>query len=177
MPIVKGNLTRKFYDARPNRATSALSSSIMTAGVMSAVSFGEPHSVYGQDTYGVRPYVYGMERDDTQGSPNSPCIRLDYPVSMFRFRWVVKPGQRRVSVRVKQQIHNFPSQLPTMIIKSNSNVGVPTDIITTAPSTNDWTLIGPVVLTITGTDVLFVEIWNNLLLSNTPLFIDRIVAT
>lgn len=116
-----------------------------------------------------------MSKELTEGSPSSPCIRLDYQ-SSWRFRWVVKPGQRQISVRVKQ-VKSFAGQRPTLTVKANSNVGLTTDQTAVAPEGIDWVVIGPVIFTATGTDMVYVEVKNHLQLSDGVLFIDHIVAT
>jgi hypothetical protein len=175
MPVVKGSLSKKAVESSPQRYSIPASGSFIgvTRGVGMSLSLS---SMDGNDTYGVRHYVYGLTKETNDGSPTSPCLKLEYAGSFWRFRWVLKPGQRRISVRVKQMTKTGFLR-PTMIIRPNPNVGITSILTATAPDGDDWTVIGPLILTATGTDMVYVEIWNNCQSTNCPLYIDRIVAT
>jgi len=177
MPVVKGSLSRRVVTAFLQTYSMPHTGSGMDCGPVKSINVGaDVGSFMGNDTFGVRPYVYGLSKDTTEGSPTSPCLRLEYPATFWRFRWVAKTGQRRIAVRVKQ-VKSFTGQRPTMIIRKNSMVGLTSDWIETAPAGTDWVTIGPVIFNFTGTDMLWVEVWNNLYNDNAPLFIDRITAT
>lgn len=175
MPLVRAVLTKKAVESAPNRQSMPISGSFIgvTRGIAMSIA---PTTMDGNDSFGLRHYVYGMSKELTDGSPTSPCIRLEYPGSFWRFRWVLKPGQRRISVRVKQMTKTGFLR-PTLIVKANQNVGLTSDLIATAPDGDDWTVIGPIILTSTGTDMVYVQVWNNCQSSDCPLYIDRIVAT
>lgn len=171
MPLVKGNLSGRFS---PFTGRTSLPISASCIGVLQGINLGGPTSTIGDDTWGVRNLSPMITRNNTQGNPNSPCLELTAP-AMWRFRWVVKPGQRQLSIRAKQ-IKTFPGQRPTLIIKKNSNVGINIDIKATAPEGIDWVVIGPIIFTATGTDVVNVEVHNNLQIQSCSAFFDHIVA-
>jgi hypothetical protein len=173
MAITKGLLTKKAVDLIPN--SYALNPSGSSAPVLRGIATNAPSSMEGDDSSGIRNYVYGLSKELSEGSPSAPCIRLEYP-SFWRFRWVVKPGQRQISVRVKQ-VKAFTGQRPILTVKANSNVGLTTDQVAVAPNGTDWVVVGPIIFTATGTDMVYVEVENRLQMTNGPLFIDRIVAT
>lgn len=173
MPLVKGNLSGRssivfqtFFGQEPSGSTIT----------NRAISLGGPTSTYGNDSFGLRNYVNGLEKVDSDGSPNSPCLLLRWADTFWRFQWVVKTGQRRIAVRVKQ-LKTFTDQRPRMIIKASPTVGLTSDLQTIAPEGTDWVLIGPTIFTATGTGMVYVEIWNKLHYTDSPLYIDHIVVT
>lgn len=175
MPLVKASRTGKAFDSKANTYGVHPSGSII--GITRGLNLGGPTTTDGNDTFGLRNYVFGMSKDTTnEGSPSAPCIRLEYPGTFWRFRWVVKPGQRRIALRVKQ-VKTYTGQRPTLIVKANSNVGLTSDQVAVAPEGIDWVVLGPIIFTSTGTDMVYVEVHNNLQLSDCPLFFDHIVAT
>jgi hypothetical protein len=174
MPLVKGSLSGKAFDGKVNTYSTALSGSVL--GITKAITLGGPTSTEGNDAFGLRNYIYGMSKETTEGSPNSPCIKLEHAGTFWRFRWVLKPGQRRISIRVKQMTRTGFLR-PTLIVKANTTVGLTSDLVAIAPDNDDWTVIGPIILTSTGTDMVYVQVWNNCQSTNCPLYIDRIVAT
>jgi len=173
MPLVKANLTGRmspfFISASP------LSVSASVIGYNKGISLGGPTSVLGDDGYGIRHLVPMLKKNTTEGSSNTPCLELEQP-GMWRFRWVVKPGQRKISIRTKQ-VKTFPNERPSMTLKKNSNVGLDTDVVEYAPEGTDWVTIGPIIFMATGTDVVFVEIRNNLNISYTSAYFDHIIVT
>lgn len=149
-------------------------------GHVQGISLGGPTSVTGEDTYGTRNYLMGWGKNPSEGSATAPCLEFLHP-GMWRFKWVVKPGQRRISIRTKQ-VKNFSGQRPSMTIKKNTNVGINSDIVTYAPTGSDWVTIGPVIFTATGTDMVWVELRNNLHMSEYPVsqskaLFDHIIVT
>jgi hypothetical protein len=176
MPLVNPSVkTLKAVTPLDNMKISMAMSASMVP-VLKGIAMGAPGSANGDDGFGMINYVFGMSKDTTEGSPGAPCIRMQYP-SMFRFRWVVKPGQRRIAIRAKQAKIYSTIQRPSLIVKANPSVGIPSDIVAYAPDSSDWVLIGPTIFTATGTGMVFVEIHNNLLMSDSPAFFDHIVAT
>lgn len=137
---------------------------------------GGPSGPNGEDTSGILNYVYGMSKDTTEGSPSSPCLRLNYP-SMFRFRWVVRAGPRRIAIRAKQINMYSTEQRPSLTVKASAEVGLLDDITAFAPNGTDWVTIGPISFTATGMGMVYVEIRNNLLLSDSPAFFDHIITS
>lgn len=98
-------------------------------------------------------------RDNAQGSPDPPSLRMDRK-GRFRFRWtVIGGGARTVSINVKQPINLSPR--PTLTVKANPDIGVNADVAATAASSTTWVTIGPVVINPTIDGVVFVEIAAN----------------
>lgn len=152
------------------------------AGYLKGMAFGAPTSFDGQGSFG-RHMQYGLNKEVTLGNPGAPSLRLDYP-GFWRFRWVVKPGSRTISIFANQ---NSTGSLyrPTLVVKANSNVNINTDLTAVAPAGAGWVSIGPISFTATGTDVVWVEMHNNNInmvningsLVSTPAYFDHIVVT
>lgn len=173
MPLIKANIAGRINNFYWSKSLP-ISSSV--TGYMKGISLGGPTSQNGDDSYGVRHLQTAVTRSMSEGSPNSPCLQLTTN-GMWRFRWVVKPGRRQIVVRVKQ-VNTFDSgSRPTMNIKANPNIGLNTDLSTTASVNIDWTLLGPLTFTATGTDATWVELRNNCMLTDSPAFFDHIVVT
>ena len=149
MPVVNGSLAGKAYDMRFSDLAAPLSASLMTEGIFCGISLGEASSISGDSSTGLRPLIVGLSKDTTEGSPLSPCIKLQNPETFWRFRWVVKPGQRRIALHVKQD-DAFAIQRPTIIVRKNDTVGLTTDYTMTSPGGSDWTIIGPGIFNFTG---------------------------
>jgi len=172
MPIAKTNRTTAAYNQGTiERRALNISSSISSWN--QGVSIGGPTSIRGDDSY-VRSLQFGVTKSLAEGNPATPVLQLTQ-VSMWKFRWVVKPGQRRISVRTKQ-IRYYPGWRPTMTIKANPNVGLNSDAVITANDNVDWVIMQHV-FTATGTDVVFVELRNNLFIDGYPAYFDHIVVT
>lgn len=140
------------------------------------ISMGEMSSLEYNST-GLRPMVYGMKQNNTEGSPGSPSLELELP-SKFRFRWVVRPGVRTISVMAKQNLTcSIENQRPSIVVKANSNVGLLYDVSGSAQTGSNWVTIGPISFTSTGTDVVYVELINNLQYSNQSAYFDHIMVT
>jgi hypothetical protein len=172
MPIARANRTtgvfsQSSFDRRGLPSTASLPAFVQ------GVSIGGPTSIKGDDNY-VRSLQFGVTKSIDEGSPNSPSLQLTQ-VGMWKFRWVVKPGQRRISIRVKQ-IRSFTGMRPTMTIKANANVGLTSDNVVVAPDGLDWVVM-EFVFTATGTDVVFVELRNNLYIEGYPTYFDHIIVT
>jgi len=103
-------------------------------------------------------YRLGVKRNNSEGSPNPPSLEIDQP-NFFAFRWGVDPGNRTISVKVKQ-VSNVAGLRPQLVIKADASLGVPVDVIGEAPAGLDWVTIGPVAVNPTSSGVLWVEIWN-----------------
>jgi hypothetical protein len=155
-----------------NVCRGTLSTSGSVAGYAQGISLGGQSAITGE-TY-ERHLQFSVSKTIAQGSPSSPALEMLYP-GMFRFRWVVRPGQRTVSIRVKQPFNITPR--PTLTLKSNASIGIPADIVATAGSSTDWITIGPITATVTTLGVVWVEMRNNLLNAYTPCYWDHIVVT
>lgn len=156
-----------------SKISSNVSASVV--GWNKGISLGGPSSVTGEDTVGYRHLMYGITRNNIEGSPNPPSLELSHP-TMWRFKWSVKPGQRRISVRVKQN-DIISNQRPTLTIQKNIAVGIATDITLSADNSSDWVTIGPIVFTAINVGTVFIEIRNNLNISFQPLYIDHVVVS
>jgi hypothetical protein len=134
-----------------------------------------PTSIAGDDSFGVRHMQVGILRNNTEGNPAPPCLEIAQP-GMWRFKWSIKIGQRRISVRTKQVAY-YPNQRPSIVIKANPDIGIPSDIIVTADVSTDWVTIGPVVFTATAIGMTYVELRNNLAGELSSAYFDHIVAS
>jgi hypothetical protein len=173
MPLVKAVRTKRLMPFNSYSMHAALPVSSSVVGYNQGLSLGGPASVYGRDTgYPDRYLQIGQAKSTTEGSPSAPCLNLQHK-GMWRFRWVVSPGLRSVSILCKQQMA-VAGTTPSIIIRSNPNVGLNNDISGSALVTNDWSVIGPVSFTSTGTDVMWVEIWNNSNNDYSNVFFDHV---
>jgi hypothetical protein len=174
MPVIKANRVSvlKPLDANSTHASLPISSSIVAYG--QGISIGNSAgSLYGRDTgYPDRYLQIGQAKSTTEGSPSAPSLNLQHK-GMWRFRWVVTPGVRSVSILCKQQMA-VAGTTPSIIIRANPNVGLNADISGSALVTNDWSVVGPVTFTSTGTDVMWVEVWNNSTNDYSNVFFDHV---
>lgn len=174
--VYQGNLstvaTNFFVASIPSglpMSASALNPIRISMGELSTVSYGT--------STGLKPMVYGMKQNSTDGNPASPCLELELPTN-FRFKWVVRPGTRTISVMAKQDLTcSIENQRPSVVVKANSNVGLPYDLSGSAPASSSWVTIGPVSFTSTGTDVVYVELRNNLQYTGHSAYFDHITVT
>jgi hypothetical protein len=141
------------------------------------VNVGGATSVYDEDMGG-RHMLTGISKSTTEGSPSAPSLEIA-ALAMWRFRWTVAAGARSISVLVKQQENT--ANRPSMIVRTNSNVGINSDLTAVAPSGTGWVTIGPITFTSTGADVVWVELHNNCMFANytapSPAFFDHIVVS
>jgi hypothetical protein len=173
MPLVNATLTGRAWSLGTIDHKSILPTSSSIPDFFQGICLGGPTSIKGDDSY-IRHLQYGITKSLSEGNPGTPSLQL-VQASMWKFRWVVKPGFRRVSVRVKQG-YIYTGQRPTMTIKANSSVGILSDVVATAAESTDWVTIGPTSFTSTGTDVVFVELRNNLLIEGYPAYFDHIIV-
>lgn len=101
----------------------------------------------------------GVDRSDVEGFPAPPSILLRQP-GAWRFRWQVSPGTQTISCYCKQVINLAP--FPSMVIKANSSLSVPADVIGTSAGGTGWVKIGPISVVCTSPGVLWVELRANL---------------
>jgi len=154
-------------------------------GYLQGTSFGEGSTMDGAGSFG-RHLQVGLSKETTDGSPTAPSLKLDYPGSMWRFRWVVKTGNRSLTIAAKQ---NSTGSLyrPSVIIRKNPSIGLNADISASAPNGAGWVTIGPINFTVSGSDVVWVEMHNNNnswsmqswdgMLQPAPCWFDHIVAS
>jgi hypothetical protein len=144
------------------------------SGVLRGISIGGPVGTHNDGTFG-SALNYGVEKSTTEGSPSQPSLALTQPGN-WRFRWVVRTGTRTISINAKQASNQ--TSRPSMVIKSNTSIGIDNDVSGSAPAGTDWVTIGPLTVIPTGTDVVWVELWNNSIsISNDPAYFDHIVVT
>lgn len=154
-------------------------------GYYQGISFEAPTTLDGAGSFG-RHMQVGVNRENTDGSPSPPSLRLDLPGSFWRFRWVLKTGNRTLTVAAKQ---NSTGSLyrPSVVIKKNLNIGLVADLSASAANGNDWVTVGPINFTVSGSDVVWVELHNNNqawtmrtndgVLMYAPAYFDHIVTT
>ncbi len=151
-------------------------------GFLQGLAFGAPTTIDGGGSFG-RHMQVGVNRENSDGTPTAPALRLDYPGGMWRFRWVVKNGSRSISVSAKQ--NSTGSYRPSMIVRKNANIQIFNDISASAPNGNGWVNIGPITFTASGSDVVWVELHNNNhgvmnlegVLVSQPAYFDHIVGS
>lgn len=148
------------------------------------LGFASPTSYLSDGSFG-RHMQTGVNKETTLGSPTSPSLRLDYN-GFWRFRWVVKGGNRSISVLAQQNSTGSVNR-PSMVIKSNSNVGINFDLSASAADGSGWITMGPITFTATSgsQDTVWVELHNNNLnqpninglILSTPAYFDHIVVS
>jgi hypothetical protein len=138
-----------------------------------AINLGGPTSTYGDCPMG-RNLIRGITQSRVEGSPAVPSLQITY--GFWRFRWVVKSGNRTISINTKQSASISPR--PSMIVKANKDIGITQDLSGSAAVSSDWVTIGPVAVTATSTGATWVELWNNQVSSSTDYaYFDHIVVT
>lgn len=158
----------------PFAATNSNMAVTAVAGMLKGISFGSPSSVRGDGTFGLH-LMTGVKRNNTEGNPSPPCLEI-YNPNMWRFKWSVGGGLKNITVKCKQIINENPR--PTMIIKANPEIGLLTDISGSAPSSTEWTEIGPVSFVSSASGSVWVELHNNLdTRTNAPAYFDHIVVS
>ena len=181
-------LTMSVIDDRITDASTTSSTTIRdrgaeggSAGYLQGIAFEAPTSLDGQGSFG-RHMQVGINKDVSIGNPSAPSLRLDYP-GFWRFRYVVRPGTRKVSIITQQ--NSTGSYRPTVVVKSNPSIGLMADVSASAADVPGWTTVGPVTFAVTGTDVVWVELHNNNYgmpnlngsLISTPAYFDHIVVS
>jgi hypothetical protein len=121
------------------------------------LAFGGFSSWRGTDTAD-RHWQFGARRETVEGDPLPDSLALEYP-GFWRFRWAVGPGNRSLSIFVKQDCNL--ADRPSIVLKSNTDVGLLADVTTVAGSSITW--IGMTAAFVaTGTGMIWVELHNNL---------------
>jgi hypothetical protein len=138
-------------------------------------TYGSVGAVKGVMLGMVTPLPSQISKDTIDGSPNAPCLSIDVP-SYWRFRWVVKAGIRSVYILANQNSTGSLNR-PSMIVKSNPNIGLANDVVGTAADGAGWIPIGPLSFTSLGSDVVWVELWNNNYVLQTPALFDHIITS
>jgi hypothetical protein len=80
-------------------------------------------------------------RDESEGRGGPPCFRATVS-GILRFRLAVMAGARSLEVWVKQ-----PNPLlarPIMRVRRNTEIGLASDLSSTAPNGGGWVKVGPV---------------------------------
>lgn len=119
--------------------------------------------------------VLGGE-DFTQGNPDQPCLRMDAS-GVWRFRWAMAVGSHTISVRVLHAINQNPR--PSLVVKSNTAIGINSDIETFAAAGTDWVTISSPTFVTTTIGVTWVELRNNLItnVGFSPCYFDHLSKT
>lgn len=151
---------------------SALQASIVPISVCVGDMIG---SVEGGTTTG-KYYQTGITQSLSEGNTAAPSLCIHYP-GKWRFKWEVKKGVRKISVKVKQS-SNVAGKRPSLVVRQNASIGIPNNVSASAAVSSDWVTIGPVQITPTRSGVVWVELWNN---DNetmwSPAYFDTIVST
>lgn len=129
---------------------------------LKGVNLGGPTSWLGEGSF-TRLLQSGASENTSVGYLAPPSLQLSVP-GFWRFRWTVAAGTHTVSCYVMQTANLAP--FPTMVVKSNSAIGVGSDVTVTSPGGTGWVLMGPATITPTSEGVVWVELHNNLNLSN-----------
>jgi|ERR1041384_116380 hypothetical protein len=100
----------------------------------------------------------GISKDDTEGSPGSPCMRMSQ-IGYWRFRRTLNAGTRAFQINVKQAANQSPR--PSVIIRKNLSMGINSDITIIAPSDTGWVVVGPQTISVTNQGFVWIELHNN----------------
>lgn len=123
--------------------------------------------------HATRGFTIGAAKETSEGNPGTPCLVLKQP-GFWRFRWAVTAGVRAIRVDCKQAYNTSP--YPSIIIKASS-FGNAADVTATSAGGAGWVTIGPASFTATGSGVVWVELWNNLIRADSPCYFDHIVTS
>lgn len=77
-------------------------------------------------------------RDNTEGSPGQPSLKI-LGRGYFPVPWVIRPGVRSVSCKVKQPVNVLPR--PSIVIRANPLVGLNADVEVAAQPGTDWVIV------------------------------------
>lgn len=116
----------------------------------------------------------GASESLSQGYISPPSLQLSAP-GFWRFRWTVTAGTHTVSAYVMQPANLAP--FPTLTVQANPAIGVNSDVTVTAPGGGGWVLMGPASITASLEGVLWVLLWNNLCVANSPAYYGQISVT
>jgi hypothetical protein len=155
------------------KAKGTIINNPLIVGIFNNISMGGFTDNYGDAGKSLQS---GVVQNTTEGSPSSPCLQITTP-GFWRFKWTVAAGARSISVSAKQTGTTTPTTRPSLIVKSNSSIGLSADISGSAANSQGWVTIGPVSFTATGAGVTWVELHNNAFMMETPAYFDHIVAT
>lgn len=160
---------------KPVTGTHKTSAALGSWGVLKGMALGSPVNQDGHGSTFGRSITNGIVENTVDGNPATPCLQVTYP-GFWRFRWTVTPGVRTISVLAKQIANVSP--FPSLILKANSAIGVPSDVQSFASGGTGWSTIGPITITATGTGVFYVELWNNCKAkAGSPALFDHLVFT
>ena len=91
--------------------------------------------------FGIQDRQWPGGRDESDGSPASPCLRV-LGGGVFRFRIPVDAGVRSISVKCREASTLAPR--PVLRICENAEIGLLAPIEATAPAGTGWVTVGPV---------------------------------
>lgn len=156
-----------------NRMVSGKTGHSGSIGALKGISVGGPTTWDGTGTFG-RHLNPGISRAAAVGNPTAPSLAVAGP-GFWRFRWALATGTHSVSFLVLQASGLSPR--PSMVIKSNSDIGIVSDVTLTASVGTGWTVVGPVSVTVSSNGVTWVELHNNLHDIYDTAYFDHIVFT
>lgn len=123
---------------------------------------GNDRMIIGADTAlvsGGPPATYskGSGRDDTLGSLTVPSLRIRGRAEYGPFYWPVQTGPRSITAKVYYTPDDGAAYRPQLIVRANSQLGVPFDLAVTAPAGADtWHDFDLLDFDVLGTGILHV---------------------
>lgn len=124
---------------------------------------------------GIFTVTFGAQRNNSEGDPAAPCLALPYPAS-FRFRLVLQPGNWVVGIYCKQAINLSPR--PTLTVRKNTDIGVNSDVVATAPSGTSWVTLATASFNVTTLGATYCDLSSNTTAENAaPCFWDHLTLT
>lgn len=100
------------------------------------------------------PSTARAERIDEEGDPEAPCMRLS--AGRWKILCPVDPGTRKISARCK---HYGQIKRPSIIIERNPQLGINSDVVSTAGPQTDWqTVEATVAVTQRGVLVVYLYV-------------------
>jgi len=169
--IVRGNRASRIFitiGAIHNRMGEA-----STIGALQGICLGGVSSINGHSM--TRHLQVGVTQSYDDGFLSAPCLCLTQP-GFWRFRWSVKNGPRAVYVWAKNDSTGSKYR-PSMVVKSNPQVGLMSDISACAEDGAGWKQIGPINFIANGNGVVWVELHNNQVTAPSASYFDRIITT
>jgi len=122
---------------------------------------------------GVQDQLWPGGRDDLEGSPTPPSLRV-VGGGVMRFRLPVDAGVRTLSVKCRETSSLVAR--PTLRVRANVEIGLQADLEAVAPSGSGWVTVGPLTFTASTKGGVAIELlsfaaswegecqWDNLLL-------------
>lgn len=104
---------------------------------------------------GVQDRLWGGGRDEADGDPASPSLRV-VGGGVFRFRIPVDSGQRSISVKCKEVSTLVPR--PILRVCENGEIGLVASVEAVAPAGTGWITVGPATFAATAKGGVVIEL-------------------